>query len=198
MNSNITQLCKVAKAFHEKHKDAVKDVILFGSLVRGKDRPSDIDILIIFFDKVNKDLEYELRQQCHPGVSVISKTSDSVCEESFSARESVLFEGYSLVRKRFIASEWGFSSLGLFVYQTRKLANTAKTRFYYALNGRSDSKGILDSLKAIKLSDNILAVPLEKIELAKAFFEYWGVDYTLVQSLIPSRLAKQHIIGRLD
>ncbi len=198
MNSNITQLCKVTKAFYEKHKTVVKDVVLFGSLVRGKDAPGDIDVLIVFLDKVNKELEYEFKQQCPEKVSIISKTASSIYEESFSARESVLFEGYSLVRKRFIASEWGFSSLGLFIYQTRKLANTAKTKFYYALNGRSDSKGISDSLEAIKLSDNILAVPLEKIELAKAFFEYWSVDHTLVQSLLPSRLAKQHIIGRLE
>ncbi len=198
MNSEITRLCKLAKAFHVKHKATINDIILFGSAVKGKENPNDMDVLIVFKEKVDKDVEYEFKKLCLGiNVSLISKTADSLNEESFDAREAILFEGFSLIRKKFIASEKGYASFGIFIYKTRGMSNVEKTKFYYALNGR-DSEGILSYLGAIKLSDNVLLVLLNKIEPAKDFFEFWKIDYTFVPSLIPNRLANKQIIGKLD
>ena len=46
-----------------KNKDNLIDIVVFGSLVRGKYKPNDIDILILFKNNVDKDLEYEIRKQ---------------------------------------------------------------------------------------------------------------------------------------
>lgn len=198
MISLITQLTKTSKSFIKEYKD-VKDIILFGSLIRGKEKPNDIDILIIFSKNINKDIEYKLRklmENYSKNISIISKTEKEYIEPSFDARESVLFEGYSLTKSKFLAEDFGFASLGLFFYNTKSLTNVNKTRFYYALNGRSSNKGFIDKLNAIKLSDNLIAVPLDKIESAKEFFEYWKLDYKYIPSLIPQRLGKKSIIGK--
>ena len=199
MKSLNTQLTKISRAFFKRHERQLKDIILFGSFVRGKAKPEDIDILIIFKTKVNKDVEYELKKLFYEyakNISLISKTEKECAEPSFDARESILFEGYSLISSKSLAEDFGFASFGLFFYDTKTLSNTKKTKFYYALNGRLSKKGIVEELDAIKFSDNVLAVPLDKIESAKEFFEYWGISYKYVPSLIPKRMGRKNIIGK--
>ncbi|MBU0629071.1 MAG: nucleotidyltransferase domain-containing protein [Nanoarchaeota archaeon] len=197
MNSRLTQLKKISRDFFKANKDSVIDIVLFGSLARGKENPNDIDVLVLFKDKVNKDVEYKLRKNLGDDVSIISKTETGLIDVSFDAREGFLFEGYSLVDGKSVASRYGFSSFGLIIYDTKRMTNTQKTRFYYALNGRGGSSGVVESLSGIKLSDNILAVPLCKIENAKEFFDFWKLDYKYIPSLIPSTLAKKQIIGKV-
>jgi len=193
------KLTKISKTFFKKYSSEIKDIILFGSFIRGKLEPNDIDILLIFKRKVNKDIEYELKNlflKSTNNVSIISKTEEECIDPSFDARESILFEGYSLINSKFIAEDFGFISFGLFFYNTKGLSNVKKTRFYYALNGRSSIKGVIDNLCAIKLSDNLIAVQLDKIESAKEFFEHWGLNYKYVPSLIPKRMGRRGIIGK--
>lgn len=201
---NISYLTKKIKFLYKKHKDEVNDIILFGSFMRGNAAPNDIDILLIFKNKINKDIEYELKtslsqiyiNQAQLNISIVSKTEESYTEESFDAREGILFEGYSLVKSKYIASNFGYSSFGMFIYDTNPLKPKQKTLFYYALNGRNASGGVIKMLDAIKLSNNIIIVPLHKIELAKEFFEYRKIEYKYVPTLIPHRLGKTHILNK--
>ncbi len=200
MSLNITGLYRLSKEFYRSNKEAIFDIILFGSSVRGKVKPNDLDILILFDKKIDRDAEYEFKRKIGKfaeNISLISKTKESVNDPAFPAREAILFEGYSLITKTQLASKWGFDPVGLFIYDTKPLKNTDKTRFYYALNGRRNALGIADSLKSTKLSDKILAVPLENIEEAKVFFDLWKIEYVYVPTLLPSRLAKGHIIGKV-
>jgi predicted nucleotidyltransferase len=199
MNLKITQLSKLSIALYRKYKDEIKDIILFGSILRGKIEPTDIDILMVFNKKINKDIEYEFKKSTDKyfnNISIISKTDAGIYDESFSAREAILSEGYSLIKGQFISEKNGFSSYGLFIYQTKSLNNADKTMFYYSLNGRRGSKGVIESFDSIKISDNVLAVPLVNVEKAKDFFNQWNLEFTYIPSLIPSRLAKKHIIGK--
>lgn len=185
------ELSQSSKEFFKKHKDKIDDIILFGSLRRGKDKPSDIDILMVFKDKVDKDIEYEFRKSLKDdNVSVLSKKKEDIFAESFDGREGILFEGFSLVKEKSVASDYGFKSFGMFLYKTSGMSNSLKTRFYYALNGRK-SKGVLDSLEGIKMSDNVFIVPLDKIEPAKEFLEQWKLQYRHMPAIIPIRIAKK-------
>lgn len=200
MNSEITKLSKISKGFYQKHKGEIKDIILFGSLMRGKSSPNDIDILILFKNKLNKDIEYEFKKQAAKeleNISLISKTEIALYEPSFDAREAILFEGYSLIYNENLSSRYGFDSVGMFIYKTKQMSNADKTMFYYALNGRRGSAGILDALKGIKISDNIIIFPLNQIEGAKEFFGQWEIEYIYAPTLLPSRLAKKNIIGKV-
>ncbi len=197
MRSEITKLMNKSRGFFKKHKSEIVDIVVFGSIMRGKENPSDIDVLIVFKNEVNKNIEYEFKRLfSNINLQIISKTEAGVKEQSFSARDSILFEGYSLIRRIYLADEKGYTSLGLFSYQTRNLSNVQKTKFYYAFNGRN-SAGFAKELNCIKISDNLISVNLEYIEKAKGFFEYWKIDYRYVPCLIPERMAKKHILGKV-
>ena len=186
-----------SRGFFKKHKSEILDIIVFGSIMRGKENPSDVDVLIVFKNEVNKNIEYEFKRLfSNINLQIISKTESSVKEQSFSARDSIFFEGYSLIRRIYLADEKGYASLGLFYYQTRNLSNVQKTKFYYAFNGRN-SPGFAKELNCIKISDNLIGVNLEYIEKAKGFFEYWKIDYKYIPCLIPERMAKKHILGKV-
>ena len=198
MRSTLTQLNKLSKKFYRRYRSELKDIIVFGSVMRGKSDPKDLDVLMLFKKKINKDIEYEFRKIASDvkNAAIISKTENNYTDTSFDAREGVLFEGYSLIKNKLVSSEYGFTPLGLFVYQTQTLSNVKKTRFYYALNGRAASKGIVDMLDGLRLSDNLIAFPLNKIEAAKEFFNFWELEYKYVPVLMPERLARKNIIGK--
>jgi len=199
MKSLITILNELSNNFYKKYKKDIKDIILFGSFIRGKTKPNDIDLLIIFKNKIDKEIEYEFKKiisKLQYEFSIISKTEKEIIEPSFDARESVLFEGYSILNSRFLAEEHGFKSFGLFVYSTKELSNAKKTKFYYSLKGRASNKGVIDDWKAICLSDNILLAPLDKIESAKEFFEYWGIKYRYSPLMVPERLSKRNLLEK--
>lgn len=192
---NITLKNKLEKLV--KKDKTIDDIILFGSIIRGKEEPSDTDILVLFKDKVNKETEYALRHELEmffPKVSIISKTLASVTDPAFDAREAVLFEGISLLNGKTILQRFGFSSLGLFKYSFERWNKLKKTKFYYALNGRMKSKGILSEVEGIKFSDGIILVPLKKIEKMKQFLESWDISYKYLPILLPERLNKKNIL----
>ena len=176
----------------------IDDIILFGSVVKGKERPNDIDILVIFKNKINKEVEYKVRKTIekeYQNVQIISKTNATVLEETFVARESLLFEGVSLLSRNKVSDRYGFDSLGLFKYTFDNWTKLQKTKFYYALNGRGGNEGLSQKLNLIKLSDGLLLSPLGNIEKLKEFLESWEIRYIYIPFLLPKRLNKKKLLS---
>jgi len=172
------------------------DVLVFGSTVRGKQHPSDIDLLILFKAKIDKNIEYAVRkllEKYAQNISIISKTEKTVLDTTFDARESMLFEAKSLLTAKNLAHQYGFSSFGMFKYQFTQWSKLQKTKFYYALNGRG-KKGIAEQFYCIKLSDSVMLVPLEHIEEFRSFLETWKIEYVYVPLIIPTRLGRKSIL----
>ena len=188
MKQILTILSKLAKKYYDSKK--ISDIILFGSIARGKTNPTDIDVLVLFSEKVDKELEYaflkEARKQL-PTISIVSKTKSELVEESFDARESYLFEGISLLTKKTICSDFGFVGVGLFTYSLQNLTSTQKIQFFYALNGRKD-KGFIHASKSKKISFALILTPKESIEATKEFLNYWKIEYKYIPALLPKRI----------
>ncbi len=175
----------------------ILDIILFGSLVRGKVKPNDVDVVIIFKNKADKNLEYKIKGELENyfnNLSLISKTMNGLLHPSFDARDSIFFEGISLLFNDKISERYGLSSLGMFKYSFKNWSQLEKTKFYYALNGRGGKKGVLRILNCIKISDNLILAPLEKIEEMKEFLESWEISYAYIPILLPERLNKRTIL----
>ena len=176
----------------------IKDILVFGSLIKGKEKPNDVDILVIFKKRVIKDQEYQIKKiltRHYNNISIISKTKKTITEASFDARESILFEAFSLLTKKNIAEEYGFLSFGLFKYNFSNWDKLQKTKFYYALNGRGSEEGIFQQLNSIKLSDQTILIPLNKIDNFKEFLDSWKLDYKYIPIMIPKRLGKSKILN---
>jgi len=154
---NLTKLNSHSKKVFIKYKADIQDIILFGSYTKGKVDYNDLDILIIFKKEVIKDAEVMLKNDLNDyKIDLNSITVKELEGDNFIAKEGLYLEGFSLVKNKKISSILGFSSVGLIKYDISKIKGSNRIRFYYALSGRGKNKGILDSLKAKKLSDNII------------------------------------------
>lgn len=180
-----------------KKNSEIEDIILFGSVVRGKEKPNDIDILLLFKNKINKDIEYTIRKEIEKhfkNISLLSKNIKTLYDSFFDAREGIFFEGISLLSGKQLCKKYGFSPLGMFKYEFKNWNKLKKTKFYYALNGRGTKKGIIEELHCIKLSDGIVLVPLPAIEKMKDFLESWEIKYIYIPILLPERLNKKEFL----
>lgn len=72
----------------------------------------------------------------------------------------------------------------LYVYQTKKLTQTDKVRFYYALKGRNGKRGIVKDLKIQQLAKTVLLVSWKYEEEADAFFQLWNLPFTKRRVLV--------------
>lgn len=168
----------------------VLDVLLFGSVVAGKEKPRDIDILVLFAHSVDLDAVYALRKSLEKlgiSVQVTAKAYRGLFDPNFHAREAFLSEGYSLLSNTFIAEGLGYTSFILIKYALRGMSKSARMRFYYSLHGRG-APGILSHLSAQKLSDNLVLAPVQSRDAFRQFFEQWSIPVVEIPLILPARL----------
>jgi len=181
---------KIQKMYKEKKKE-ILDIILFGSTTRGKERPNDIDILIIYKEKEDLETDYRIRKELekdYPNIQIISKTWESLLSKNFPARESIFAEGVSLLRKEALAKSLGFKKNILFRYELKGWTQSKRMQFQYALYGRDKNSGIVKRLHLQKFGDTQFLCPVEKSEECKEFFSYWKINTEHFPILIPQRL----------
>ena len=125
---NSRELLKIKKKLKSILKDKeVRDVILFGSFVKGKNNPQDIDLAIIS-DKKNFDLKgfhfsaISLKDFFKP-VGLIN----------------ILFrEGYSLKKNKSFSEVYGFKNKCLFKYELLGLSASKKVQVVNFLRGKKN------------------------------------------------------------
>ncbi|MBU0457588.1 MAG: nucleotidyltransferase domain-containing protein [Nanoarchaeota archaeon] len=180
-----------SKKFYLKNKDEVLDIIVFGSFVKGKEKPNDIDILLIFKDKIDLNLSHELKksleQKIEMKIEITSKTYFKLFDTALKIKESFLVEGYSLVNNKRIAEGLGFTNKILFHYSLKSKNKSERMQFYYGLHGRN-TEGIINKLNAVKYTDTIILCPVENQEEMEEFFKNWKIEFKETPLLIPSRL----------
>jgi len=193
MSKNLlinTKFKNEIKSFFKKNNE-ILDIILFGSSIKGKDKPNDIDILILYKNKKDINLSYELRKKLNKigfKVSISDKTYKTLIDGTFTPTEAIFSEGYSIIYDKFIANGIGYLSLTLFKYNLKPLNKSQRMRFYYSLYGRNKQKGIIKEFNLVKFSDTILLCPTENIEILKEFFKTWKIETLNFPIMIPSRL----------
>lgn len=170
------------------------DIILFGSIVRGREKPRDIDLLILYVPKTEKIIEksYRIRKKLEKiskNIHVTSQRYDEVFSLEFLAREAILSEGFSMRNKEFISESLGYSNFVLFRYSLKKLNKSKRMQFYYSLYGR-DKTGVLEKNKCYKFSDRVILSPIENSETIKDFLDIWKIKYIEFPIIIPKRVVK--------
>jgi len=180
----------VVNNFFKQHSDVLLDILLFGSVVRGKEHPNDVDILLVFKDKEDLDIAYSLRKSLDKfcaSVQITTRTYASLFDRNFRAREAFLGECFSLVRNEFVSKGFGYSNWMLFKYSLKGFSQSKRMRLQYALYGRS-SPGIVEKLKLKKFADAVFLCPIEHSEQLKQFFDYWKISFENFTVLIPERV----------
>jgi predicted nucleotidyltransferase len=178
----IKKLTKISKGFYSNNKPKITDIIIYGSAIRGKDKPKDIDIIIIF-DKIEKndyfDIPYEFRKTLEKhGLKADVKGIylKEILDTRFLARSAILYEGFSLIKNDFFGHLLGFENRSIFIYSLKNLTQSQKIRFLYALNGRG-VEGILDQLEGRHIGAGIIFIPIKNAEKFKEFLESWNLEF---------------------
>jgi len=170
----------ISKAKAWIRKNDVFDIILFGSLARGRHKPNDADICIIIYDKDEKrSLDILSSLEKYMGFLVeISILTLSVFINGRDTLVKTLFsEGISIKRNIPIAEIYGFRNMVLFLYSLKNFTSTNRVRFHYALRGRRGSIGLIEKYKAELVGDGTLLVPLGFEDEFSEVFNSWNVRY---------------------
>jgi predicted nucleotidyltransferase len=178
------------KSFYKKRKSEILDIILFGSAIKGKEKPRDLDILLLFKNKEDLDIAYELRKKLEKfcaEVHVTTKMYTGLFDKNFRARTVFLGEGYSLVRKEFISKGLGYTNISLFKYELKGFSQSKRMQLQYAFYGRDKKSGISKELKLRKFADTIFFCPVKNAEKLREFFEQWNIKFEQFQILIPEQ-----------
>lgn len=183
------------KKFYKKNIADILDILIFGSAVKGKLHPKDIDMLLVFRNKTKIDLEYELRKQLEKlnlkiKFEITPQTYSGLFNTQFLARESILSEAYSIIHNCSFAKSFGYQSYEMFMYNLTSLTASQKMMFNYALYGRNSCTGLLKTLEGIKLSKSVVLIPINKSSETIDFLNGWKIKYNHARILIPERAVR--------
>jgi len=185
-NNLLKYLNSKAKKFSNKN---IFDIVIYGSSIKSKEFPRDTDIAIIFFDKSLKE-RLEISQNFKnlikdkiPNPDVKGINLSEFLDSSFMARQGILVEGKSLITNSPLSLKIGFDSYFLFTYSLKNLNLNEKTKFTYALIGRTN-KGMIEKTKAKSLGKGVFIVPVETSVLFEDFLKEWKINFELKKILI--------------
>lgn len=167
----------------KQDKAEIFDVVAYGSIVKGKIKPNDIDIMAIFLHGSLKD-RLEMIQKIKLGleksfdlpIDIKSMLISDFFKPEFLARQGVILEGVSMIDGKQAANKFGFKAFKLFTYDLANLNNTKKTQYIYAVNGRY-SEGILKKLEGKSLGKGVIIVPVKNSLEFEEFLEKWDVNF---------------------
>ncbi|MBU1004455.1 MAG: nucleotidyltransferase domain-containing protein [Nanoarchaeota archaeon] len=190
MLKNLLKTQKLISLIKEFKTKEIFDIVVYGSLVRGKDKPSDIDIAIVLNEEISVNEKLELAERVKNKLDLLGGNFDvkaiglsDLYDEGFIARQAILAEGYSLIYEKFLHEKFGFKTSVIFKYKLDKLDYSHKKMFYYALNGRRKQKGLLELKGAKMMGDCVVKVPLIHSEEFKDMFKLNGIDYKIENSV---------------
>ena len=183
----LKYLISKSKKFAQKKE--IFDIILYGSFVKGKEKPEDIDILLIFEAtalKERTEIAHEFKILISKKYKIDIKTINlkELFEKEFLARQGILIEGYSLLYKEKFSERLGFIGCSLFTYSLKNFDHNKKTKFTYALIGRRKEKGILKQLNILSPGRGVFEVSTENSLIFEEFLTKWNVVYTKKNILI--------------
>ncbi len=183
----LNYLISKCKKFTKKHN--IFDVVLYGSAVKGKDEPGDIDLLIIFLDKsleirtkIAQEMKKIIKKEIK-NIDVKTITLKELFDKDLLARQGIFTEGISMVHNIPFSKRLGFEGYTLFTYNLSNLGHNEKTKFTYALIGRNKD-GMIKKLEAIHLGRGVLIIPTKNSIIFKKFFEKWNINFKTKDILV--------------
>lgn len=170
----LQSLKKSLTNIYNKNKDNVFDIVLFGSFVKSKEAVGDIDIAVIFKEKLDKEVLSSIKE-----IDSIIHVDYLMLTELYSQPlwRTLIREGFSIVNNKKIMDSFGLKSYGIYTYDLTNLGNK-KSRFSQILKGYK-SESVIEKVNGVILKPGVILVPIEKIELFRTFLETWKVKYRL-------------------
>ncbi len=176
------KLSNLAKDFKEKNPN-VWDILLYGSTVKGKKIPNDIDIAVLLTDGNPFEVAFRFKQILEENgfspeeLDVKGFLMSELFSENNLISFALLVEGYSLTKNGFLHKALNAKGYTLFRFSYSSLTGSEKVRFIYSLRGRNKDGGMLKELNAIELAAGVVLVPVNATFEFKEFLSRWGIEY---------------------
>lgn len=156
---------------NEKQDKTILDIVLFGSSVKGKMNPRDIDIAVIFKTgslRERIDKAHKIKEKIRKLINIKKELDvkgilwEELFEVAFFGRVGIFLEGISLFDEEPFSYKIGFKAYSLFTHALENKSHTEKVKFNYILAGRAGMKGILKELNGERLVNGAVKIPIEK------------------------------------
>lgn len=171
-----SHIYQIKKEFNKELEDkTILDIIVFGSLVKGKALPRDVDIAII----TSKETSIK-KDNYH--ISVLKPEDFFV--DSPSIITTLLKEGYSLKNNKYLSENYGFTNKVLFKYELTAKTASEKVKIVNILHGKNKQKGMVEENKGIWLANQIFTTLPENQYLFEKLFQNLNINYTKSHILI--------------
>lgn len=174
-----------ANEFIKSHEE-VFDVVLYGSAVLGKEKPNDIDLMILTRRKVPplklRELILGLKGDLSKAIpreklDVRAMSLEELFDPNNLASLGVVIEGYSLRHDKNFAELMNGKAYAIFRFTLEGLPRKDRVRFQYALKGRNMRSGLLKELNGEQWGAWVIAVPIQHTYRFREFLELWGIKY---------------------
>ncbi|MEK6937526.1 MAG: nucleotidyltransferase domain-containing protein [Nanoarchaeota archaeon] len=165
-------------------KDELIDILIFGSAVKGKLSPNDIDICLIFKDQPNLRLVKEVESLLGEKYHVSFLNAENFFQEVHSLSKTIFFEGASIITGKKLPEAYGLVPKLLYAYDLSPEAPSKKVRFVYLLRGRNGSEGLVKKFGGGFVSNSAFFIPLEKDKEMQEVLDQWKVKYTRQKLLL--------------
>lgn len=171
----LQKLKKNSKELLKKYK-GINDIILFGSLVKGKYAPKDIDIALVVGEK-----DFSLIGEIKSFLGVKNLDVEMVKpEEIYQSRLglTLISEGFSIRSNKFLRENLGLHPMKIYTYEIKKLNQTKKVLFGRGLNQ------IIKETKSMKLGAGSIMVPIKESSNFEDFLDAWDLKYKTKEYLV--------------
>ena len=151
-----------------KQYDDVEDIIIFGSLVKDKFKPKDVDVAIIMEKK-----DYDIVQKIHKQISTFEvpiHMSILLFKEIYTEPKfwkSIFVEGFSIKRNKYLREIVNIKPVEIYEYHIDKMTPTEKMQFNRGFNET------MHSTSAFRIGAGSVVVPEEKTGKFDDFFDSW-------------------------
>jgi hypothetical protein len=158
------------------------DIFLFGSALKSKEKPNDVDVITLFRNKKYEEIEsinYRLKKigtELNINLHIEPIIIDNLHKEKVYI--NLLHEGLSIKYMKSLSELLQCRSYILIIYSLKNKTASDKVRFSYALYGRKKGKGFLRKINGKEIGKGSIFVPIAKQELIRDFFKQWNVSFT--------------------
>jgi len=158
-------LNKLRKCLKSEIKDNnIFDIVIYGSAVKGKDIPRDIDIAVIFRtgslrERLQRAQEIKRKIKSEQKIDIKGILLEELFKSDFFARTGIFLEGISIFDGKKFANKIGLDASVIYIYNMKDKTHTEKVKFNYILSGRN-TKGLLALLKGKHLAPGVVEMPV--------------------------------------
>lgn len=164
---------KVAKLISED----IIDVVLFGSSVKEKLRPNDVDLAVIFRGAVKRETISRFQANLGENYHISALSADQFFTKPHSLAKTLFFEGVSIITGKKISDNFSLDAHILYTYDLTKEKASKKVRFVYLMKGRSVEKGIIKEFNGKYLAPSSFIIPIEKDEEMLKILKDWDIKF---------------------